>query len=58
MRRRTLALAGLAGLVGVSLYVLIQDAATAVGIVVASSGVSVFWNIVMTAWEKRQGEID
>lgn len=58
MSRITLVLGLLALAVGVSLYIFIEKNTTAIGIILAGSGISVFWNVVMTAWEKRQGEID
>lgn len=58
MRRRTIVLAVLAGAAGVSLYLFIQDPMVAIEVALASVFISIATNVGMTAWEKRQGEID
>lgn len=58
MSKTAITLAFLGLVVGVSTYFLAQDWKKAIAAIIAASALDVFWDIVITAWEKRRGEID
>lgn len=58
MSRRMWLIALMAGAVGVSGHFLIEDWKKALGFVIVASALDIFWDIIITAYEKRAGEID
>lgn len=58
MSKNLLIIATLCGIIGAAGHFLIETWSSAIGFIIIASALNIFWNVVITHFEKKRGEID